>query len=566
VQLFVLDSDEHDPDLQYVNATTPLGNSIMGQWLKNALAASTAPWKIVIAHHSPYSSSSFHGNSTWMQWPYQQWGANAVLTGHDHHYERIVKNNLPYFVNGVGGASLRPQYKPTPEAGSAIRYGSDYGAMKVDASDTVITFRLINRAGATIDTYTLDKTKPPPPPPAGLPAAPTNLTATSSTTETGTINLRWTDNATNESGYKVERSTDGRNFYPLSGTGVNGTSSRNTGLTAGRLYYYRVYAWNAVGTSDYSNVASAVAGQAGTPTTPAPPSGLAASAVSTSQINLTWSDNATNETGYRVERSTNGTTWSLFSNLGVNRNSVSVTGLTANTKYFFRVQALGSSGNSGWSNTASATTLSSNPTPGTPAAPTILSVAASTTVAKAINVSWRDNATNESGYKIERSTDGSTFVVVAGGGINSNFYRDINLTAGKRYYYRIYAWNASGNSARSAVMSAVALATATGTEPPPPPPPSSTLTAPSLLSVVASASIAHTLNLSWRDNSSNESGFKIERSTDGNTFYALTGTSANSTFQRDSNLTAGKRYYYRVYAWNSTGTSAFSNVISAIAP
>ena len=245
---------------------------------------------------------------------------------------------------------------------------------------------------------------------------------------------------------------------------------------------------------------------------------------------------------------------------------MSGTGLTANTKYFFRVQALGSSGNSGWSNTASATTLSSNPTPGAPAAPTILSVAASTTVANAINVSWRDNATNESGYKIERSTDGANFVVVAGGGVNSNFHRDNNLTAGKRYYYRIYAWNASGNSARSAVMSAVAQATAGGTEPPPPPPPSSTLSAPSLTSVVASTSIAHTLNLTWRDNSSNESGFKIERSTDGKTFYVVAGTSANSTFQRDSNLSAGKRYYYRVYAWNSTGKSAFSNVISAIAP
>src|SRR6185503_16153425 len=184
-QLFFVDSDEHDPDLQYVNATTPVGNSIMGQWLKNALAASTAPWKIVIAHHSPYSSSSFHGNSTWMQWPYQQWGASAVLTGHDHHYERIIKNNFPYFVNGIGGASLRPQFKSSPESGSAIRYGADFGAMKVDASDTVITFRLITRTGATIDTYTMDKTKPPPPP-SGLPAAPTNLTASSSTSEPGT--------------------------------------------------------------------------------------------------------------------------------------------------------------------------------------------------------------------------------------------------------------------------------------------------------------------------------------------------------------------------------------------
>jgi hypothetical protein len=569
VQFFMLDSDEHEPDLKYVNSTTNTQNSPEGQWLKAALAASTAPWKLVYLHHSPYSSGLTHGNSPWMQWPYQQWGASAVLSGHDHHYERILKSNFPYLVNGLGGAEIRNTYKPGIESGSAIHWAGDYGAMKVDATDTVITFKFVTRSGQTIDTYTLDKTKPPPPPPTGTPAAPTNLTATASTTATGTISLKWNDNASNESGYKVERSTDGANFYPLAGTGVNGTSNTNTGLTPGRRYYYRVYAWNAQGNSDYSNIASAVAGQSTPPpTTPAAPTGLTASAASTSQINLAWTDNATNETGYRVEKSTDGATWSLFSNFGVNRNSASVTGLAANTRYYFRVQALGSSGNSAFSNTASATTLSSNPT-GVPASPTLTNVRPSTTVANAIDIFWTDNASNESGYKVERSTDGTNFAIVAGTGVNGNFNRNTNLTAGRRYWYRVYAWNASGNSPRSAVMSAVASSTI-GTEPPPPPPPpppsSGVPTTPTLTSVTASTSVAHALNLSWADNANNESGYKIERSTDGKAFTVLTGTAANSTFQRDSNLTAGKRYYYRIYAWNSAGNSAYSNVISAIAP
>jgi tartrate-resistant acid phosphatase type 5 len=455
VQFFMLDADPHEPDLQYVNSTTNTQNSTEGQWLKNALAASTAPWKLVYLHQSPYSSGLTHGNSPWMQWPYQQWGASAVLSGHDHHYERILKNNFPYLVNGLGGAEIRNTYKPAIESGSVIHYGGDYGAIKVDATDTLITFKFITRSGQTIDTYTLDKTKPPPPPPPGTPAAPTNLTATASTTATGTISLRWSDNASNESGYKVERSTDGANFYPLAGTGANGTSNSNTGLTPGRRYWYRVYAWNASGNSDYSNIASAVAGQSTPPpTTPAAPTGLAASAASSSQINLTWKDNATNETGYRVEKSTDGATWSLFSNLGVNRTSVSVTGLAASTKYYFRVQALGSSANSAYSNTASATTLGSQP--GALPAPTFTSLVASTSVAHALNLTWTDNASSESGYKIERSTDGTNFYILTGTGANSTFTRDSNLTAGKRYYYRIYAWNASGRSAYSNVLSAVA--------------------------------------------------------------------------------------------------------------
>ena len=555
VQLFVLDSDPHDPDLQHVNDIDSTENSPMGQWLKNALAASSAPWKIVLAHHSPYSSSSFHGNSSWMQWPYQEWGASAFLTGHDHHYERLVKDNFPYFVNGTGGAPIRNQFKPVPEMGSAVRFATDYGAMKVVAGDTLITFQFITRTGQTIDTYTIDKDNPPPPPPVG-PPAPTGLTVSAVTSSE--ISLRWTDNANNESGYKIERSTDGRNFYPVGGTIADSTSYRNIGLSAGKRYYYRVYAWNGTANSALSNTVSAVPGQSTPGGTPSAPTGLTASAVSSSQINLSWTDNATNENGYRVERSTDGVTWSLFSNFGVNQNSAGVTNLSPGTRYYFRVQALGSSANSGWSNVANTTTLGTTPNPGAPATPTLLSVLPSTTLANTINVSWIDHATNESGYKIERSTDGANFSIVGGTDAGGTFHRNTNLTAGRRYWYRVYAWNAAANSARSAVMSAVAQANPG--DPPPPPPPR-----PTLMRVIPSATFARALNLFWSDHATNESGYRIERSTDGVDFSSLTGAAANSMFLMDSNLTAGQRYYYRVYAWNASGTSAYSDVISAVA-
>jgi hypothetical protein len=72
------------------------------------------------------------------------------------------------------------------------------------------------------------------------------------------------------------------------------------------------------------------------------------------------------------------------------------------------------------------------------------------------------------------------------------------------------------------------------------------------------------VNLSWRDNSRNETGFQVERSRDGSRFAAITTTAANVTKYRDSPGTKRQRYYYRVCAKSKAGLSAYSNV--AIAP
>src|SRR5439155_1391241 len=93
------------------------------------------------------------------------------------------------------------------------------------------------------------------------------------------------------------------------------------------------------------------------PTAPAAPSNLVANAVSMSQINLTWADNANNETGFVVERSPNGTdTWTQIATPAQNATSYNDTGLTASTQYFYRVRATNAVGPSGNSNVANATT------------------------------------------------------------------------------------------------------------------------------------------------------------------------------------------------------------------
>jgi tartrate-resistant acid phosphatase type 5 len=147
-------------------------------WLQKQLSASHTPWQIVVLHHAPYSSGT-HGSTTAMQWPYQAWGADAVLAGHDHTYEHLQIGAIPYFVDGLGGMSRYAFGRPA--AGSLKRYDADYGAMLVEANDTNITYRFISRAGAVIDSYAQSQLLPAA---AATPTLQATLTATPTSTAT----------------------------------------------------------------------------------------------------------------------------------------------------------------------------------------------------------------------------------------------------------------------------------------------------------------------------------------------------------------------------------------------
>jgi hypothetical protein len=110
IHFFAINSNAPEPDGRSAD-------SDQAQWLEAQLSASTSPWKIVMFHHPPYSSGS-HGDNPVMQWPFEEWGATTVLSGHDHDYERIVQDAYPYFVCGAGGRSLRSFGSTTEGSGT----------------------------------------------------------------------------------------------------------------------------------------------------------------------------------------------------------------------------------------------------------------------------------------------------------------------------------------------------------------------------------------------------------------------------------------------------------------
>ncbi len=146
VHFYAVDSDSNEPD-----GTS--ASSIQASWLQDRLANSPEPLKIVYFHHAPYSSGNVHGSTIYMRWPFEAWGASAVFGGHDHTYERLTVGGIPYFVNGLGGASIYGFGSPLAE--SQVRYSGNYGAMLVEVYNNKAIFKFININNQVIDSYTI---------------------------------------------------------------------------------------------------------------------------------------------------------------------------------------------------------------------------------------------------------------------------------------------------------------------------------------------------------------------------------------------------------------------------
>ncbi|MCY2954912.1 MAG: fibronectin type III domain-containing protein, partial [Planctomycetota bacterium] len=156
--------------------------------------------------------------------------------------------------------------------------------------------------------------------------------------------MTWVDNSGNESGFEVQRKQGaGGQWQLIADLGSSATTYSNSGLLADTEYYYQVRSKNAAGASAYCSQASGRTGVA--LVAPAAPSGLAATAISFQQVNLSWTDNSTNESGFRIERMQGaGGQWALVTVVGGNVTTYNDTGLWADTDYSYRVQAENAAG------------------------------------------------------------------------------------------------------------------------------------------------------------------------------------------------------------------------------
>lgn len=150
LHFFIVNSNPQEPNGSSVD-------SVQAAWLRDGLAASTADFQFVLLHHPPYTSGSRYGSDEDVQWPYAAWGADAVFTGHEHLYERLESDGIPFFVVGLGGGSAPYDFgDPIPE--SKFRYDGFWGAMLVTADGADVTFEFYSaRVGNSLPSQLIDR-------------------------------------------------------------------------------------------------------------------------------------------------------------------------------------------------------------------------------------------------------------------------------------------------------------------------------------------------------------------------------------------------------------------------
>ncbi len=398
------------------------------------------------------------------------------------------------------------------------------------------------------------------------PAAPTGLTAKAMGPTK--IKLTWTAPSDNGgaaiTGYKIEARTGTLADWAdlVTDTKNTKTDTTHTGLTPSTPWFYRVSAINSEGPGTASNVATATTGAT---TPPSAPTGLNATASGRTTINLTWmaptNTGGLRIRGYELQFSEDKTprVWIQLGGGNITQTSFAHTGRSAGTRYHYRLRASNTRGSSGWTSSVSETTDAAT-APGAPS-----SVTATADGQTVINLRWTLPADNGGraimGYRVQWSSNGNppwTDVIPAHTGTGRT-YRHTGLSAGTTRHYRVFARNSVGES-----TSASAVATATTAAAP-------TLTTPAApTGLRAEAEGPETISLFWNAPTNTGgaaiTGYQIEVSPTGavNTWTDLVAnTGSTTTGYVHRGLDAGTTRHYRVYAINSQGAGAVSNVDDA---
>lgn len=278
-----------------------------------------------------------------------------------------------------------------------------------------------------------------------LPPAPTlQGTATSSSQ----IHLSWSTTATGIILFSVERRTTSGAYSQIGQPSATSTVFDDSGLSGSTTYFYRMRVETNAGFSAYSNEVSVTTLQA----LPAAPTNLQATAISTSQVNLTWTNNAPDATAIRVEYQPAGSASFTDTGAAATLASTAVTNLQPNTAYSFRVRAQNAAGYSTYSNTSVATTLQA-----LPAAPTNLQATAFSS--NQLNLTWTNNAPNATAIRVESEVAGASSFTDIGAAASLTSTGITNLQPNTTYNFRVRAQSAAGYSAYSNVLTATAPTT-----------------------------------------------------------------------------------------------------------
>jgi probable HAF family extracellular repeat protein len=267
---------------------------------------------------------------------------------------------------------------------------------------------------------------------------------------------------------------------------------------------------------------------------PAAPSGLSA-LLAGNKVNLAWTDNSNNETGFEIYRGVGGGTATLLTTVGPNTASYSDSSVTGSSTYTYQVRAINTTWQSAFTNSASVTTA----TP--PSAPTVFAVTGHSY--NKVSLGWVDTSNNETAFEIYRKMGSSPFVLIGPTPPNTRAYVDTTVSPTTTYSYEIRAANDFWASAFAGPV------TVTTTVAPP--------AAPSGLSVIGFS--YNKVSLAWIDNSTNETAFEVYRRT-GSGAYALVSVLApDTTFFVDTTVSPTTTYTYEVRAANDLWASAYTN-------
>lgn len=284
---------------------------------------------------------------------------------------------------------------------------------------------------------------------------------------------------------------------------------------------------------------------------PGDPTNLTATAASATQIDLGWQDMSPRETGFEIQRATGSAgAFTTLATTDSNVSSFSDAGLTAATEYCYKVRSFRTTGRkktySGFSNTACATTQPVPPPPPGPTAPSELDVRLYEGSIHLVRLSWKDNSTDEEGFRIERGTSdqGPWNVVTSLQFPNATSYIDFNSAVEQPLCYRVIAFKGQTQSASNVDC---------------------TLRPAAPTNLTTTAVSAQAVDLRWTDNSLHEEGFDVQRSeAEDGVFTSVGTTGIDVTTFRDATVSADKTYWYRVWVMREGVRTGSTNTVKAI--